>query len=125
MKIKFVFLFLLLILSCSKEPQRISDCSEIKLPFNTYEDLITVVESSKFTIEDKADTSKSSWIRSAKYYSCDGKTGYLIYSTDKQNYIHQNIPIEVWNEFKNADSFGSYYNKNIKGKYRLTPKNGE
>lgn len=120
MKLKLLLIILLtIVISCS------SDCSEIKLPFNTYEDLITVVESSKFTIEDKADTSKSSWIRSAKYYSCDGKTGYLIYSTDKQKYIHQNIPIEVWNEFKNADSFGSYYHKNIKGKYRLAPKNGD
>lgn len=33
------------------------------------------------------------------------------------------MPIEIWNELKQASSIGSYYNRNIKHKYQLNIKN--
>ena len=44
----------------------------------------------------------------------------MIIEINDKNYIYQNLPIEVWQNFKNADSFGSYYVRNIKGKYQLS-----
>ncbi len=121
---KKIFLIIVLILfSCSKEKQNISDCSEIKLPFKTYLQATNTIKSIDFKFNDEADTSQSSWIRSAKYYSCDGKMGYMVYTTDKKEYIHLDVPIEIWEEFKNAESFGRYYNNNIKHKYKLIPEN--
>ena len=121
---KNLFLLIVIILySCSKEKQNISDCSEIKLPFTTYKEATNTVNSVDFNFTDEGYTSKSSWIRSAKYYSCDGKMGYMVYTTDKKEYIHLDVPIETWEEFKNAESFGRYYNNNIKHKYRLIPEN--
>lgn len=116
---------MLLLLSCSKNKQNISDCSKITSPFKTYEEAKNTVESVAFEYTDEVDTSKSSWIRGAQYYSCDGSTGYLVYQTDKKEYIHQHVPIEVWKEFKNAESFGSFYNKNLKHKYKVVPQNAE
>lgn len=114
-------IILLLAFSCSKEKQNISDCSEITTPFRTYKEVKNTVKSVDFKFADEVDTSKSSWIRGAQYYSCDGETGYLVYQTDKKEYIHQEVPVEVWEEFKNAESFGSFYNKNLKRKYRVVP----
>ena len=57
--------------------------------------------------------------KGASYYSCDGQTGYLIIETDKQPYIHAGVPSSAWNGFKIASSFGSYFDHNIKGRYRL------
>ena len=54
-----------------------------------------------------------------EYYSCDSKTGYLLITTAKKTYAYDNVPIEIWNKFKNADSFGKFYLSNIKGRYRL------
>lgn len=51
--------------------------------------------------------------------SCDGNTGYLELDTDDENYIHQDVPIEVWDDFKNAESLGGYYNQYIKHRYQL------
>jgi hypothetical protein len=95
------------------------DCSQIPLSFSSYGQATSLVKSSTFKIKETLDTSKSSWIRGATYYSCDSKKGFLIIKTDDREYIHQNVPIEIWNSFKNASSFGSSYNANIKNKYRL------
>ena len=121
-------LFLILIsvfFSCSKNKQQVSNCSQINPTFKNYDEAVNTVKSTDFKITDDIDTSKSSWIRSAKYYSCNGIVGYLIFTTDENEYIHLNVPIEVWQEFKQADSFGKFYNQNIKLKYHLYTSDGE
>lgn len=95
------------------------DCKSIKKSFNSYADAKELINKSKFKIHETANTNKSSWIRNASFYSCDGKVGFLIFKTDKQEYIHQDLPIEIWNSFKQAASFGSFYNSKIKSKYQL------
>jgi len=96
-------------------------CEQLPESFSSYNTAISRIRNSSFAYMDVANTSRSSWITSAEYYSCDGKTGYLIYSTNKgYTYIHKGVPLEIWNAFKNATSIGSYYDSHIKGRYRLT-----
>lgn len=94
-------------------------CKNMPAHFASYDEAISFVKSASFQYKDDVNTSKSSWIRSASYYSCDGKMGYFIFSTDSKEYIHAGVPIEIWKEFKNADSFGSYYDHYIRKKYRF------
>lgn len=111
---KIIFIFLLFIVSCSKK-----NCSDIDSNFSSYKNAIEIVQNSTFAIEEKVNTD-SSWIDSIEYYSCDELTGYLIINTKKdKSYIHKNVPIQVWNEFKNAESYGRFYNHFIKGKYYM------
>lgn len=111
---KIIFIFFLFIVSCSKK-----DCSDINSNFTSYKNAIEVVQNTSFQIEEKVNTD-SSWIDSIEYFSCDEASGYLIVNTKKGgSYIHENVPIHVWDEFKNADSFGRFYNQNIKGNYYL------
>lgn len=95
------------------------DCTNLPNTFSSYEQASNLVKSSVFKLHENVNTSKSSWIRAVNYYSCDSKKGFLIIKTDQGEYIHQNLPIEVWREFKNASSFGSYYSDNIRGNYKL------
>lgn len=95
------------------------DCNKIPSNFSSYEQAKAFVQTSVFKIKETIDTSKSSWIRGATFYSCDGQKGFLLIKTDKKDYIHQNVPIEIWREFKSASSFGSYYSNYIRGKYQL------
>ena len=94
-------------------------CNELPTNLTNYKHAVSVVKYTDFTIEDSVDTSRSSWIKSASFYSCDTKTGFLLVKIKSSEYIHQNVPISVWESFKKADSFGSFYNYNIKGKYQL------
>jgi KTSC domain len=94
-------------------------CKDIPIHFNSYEAAIHFVKNAEFKFRDEANTSKSSWIRSASYYSCDGRTGYFILETDKREYIHASVPIEIWKDFKNAESLGGFYDHNIRKRFRF------
>lgn len=95
------------------------DCHQLPTSFTSYQQAEKMVKAADFKIYDSVNTSKSSWIRGAEFYSCDGRTGFFIFKTDSKAYIYKDLPIEVWQGFKNAASFGSYYNSFIKGKWRM------
>ena len=109
-----LFVILVIITSCSRK-----NCKELPNTFTDYEQAKEIVLSSTFKIKEDADVSNSSWINSAKYFSCDSQSGFLIITTGNRTYIHQDLPIEVWEQFKDADSKGSFYNRNIKGNNHL------
>ncbi len=77
------------------------------------------IRSASFRIAEEQNTDESSWVRGAEFYSCDGATGFFILRTDDREYIHVDVPVAVWQGFKDASSFGTYYNANIKRRYRL------
>jgi hypothetical protein len=118
MKINFLVLgFLFFLLNCNSQP-----CTSLPAKFSSYSAAIAAITKIDFKYTDNLQTGKSSWIVTANYYSCDGKTGYIIYITTKgKKYIHEGVPKSIWLEFKTAPSSGSYYNFNIKNKYRLVP----
>lgn len=113
-KIIILSFFLIIVTACNS-----GSCNSINTHFASYKDAVEIIEKSDFKIEENLDTSKSSWIESARYYSCDGDFGYLIVTTRGREYIYQNLPIELWNDFKKANSFGGFFNKNIKGNYQI------
>lgn len=97
-------------------------CKDLPDKFDTYSQASNAIQNAAFKFTDNLPDGKSSWITSANYYSCDGYTGYLVYTTDNgKEYIHEKVPVRVWTEFKTASSSGSYYVHHIKGKYRLVP----
>ncbi len=95
------------------------DCSKIPQTFQTYAEAKRTIAATNFALTENLNTSKSSWIRSAQFFSCDSRKGFMIFKTDKEEYIHQDLPISIWNNFKQAVSFGSFYSSNIKKKYQL------
>lgn len=92
-------------------------CLELPDSFINYKEAIEAIKSTNFTFIESCNTSKSSWIRSASFHSCDSKTGFFLLKTDNQTYIHDNLPKNLWVEFTATDSFGRFYNNKIKGKY--------
>lgn len=61
------------------------------------------------------DTTKSSFIRGSWY---DKENSYLIMDLDGRNYQYCGVNEEIWFAYKNAESFGIYFNENIKGNYQ-------
>ena len=60
------------------------------------------------------DTARSSFIMGAWY---DADKSYMIIRLKGAYYQYCGMPLEIWNYFKRADSFGSFYNKYIKGNF--------
>jgi hypothetical protein len=96
-----------------------TNCADLPRTFSSYEEAMDQVRTRTFVIAEEQNTDESSWVRGAEFYSCDGATGYFILRTDDQDYIHTDVPVAVWQGFKEASSFGSYYTGNIKRRYRL------
>ncbi|NOY23589.1 MAG: KTSC domain-containing protein [Acidobacteria bacterium] len=95
------------------------DCSQLPKHFRTYSEAHSIISHTRFYYEDSVRTWKSSWIRRASYYSCDGKLGFFVLDTNGRTYIHSGVPIELWFAFVKARSYGSFYNRYLKGRYRL------
>jgi hypothetical protein len=94
-------------------------CDTMPSRFNSYESAISFIKRAIFKHEDKINDpgDQDSWIKSVHYYSCNESDGYLIVKTDKGEYLYSGVPDSIWTQFKYADSYGSYYNYNIRGKY--------
>lgn len=112
-----IFVLLIVLLqSCSQY-----NCQNLPNAFLTYKEAKSKVRNSEGYDINQKSSLKSSWIKSAEYYSCDGKNGYLIITTKQgKSYIHSLVPKSVWSSFINSHSHGSYYVKNIKNKYQLS-----
>lgn len=95
------------------------NCNDLPNKFKSYANALQQVRNTKFVYSDKLNTSGSSFITGANYYSCDGKSGYLIIGLNNKDYIHQGLPKQIWLSFKKAESLGSFYSKNIRYRYRL------
>jgi hypothetical protein len=115
MKKLSLFVFILLSLNAAGQ----TGCAGLPTAFRSYDDAVSTVRNFGFSFKDRVNTAKSSWIRGASYYSCDKRSGFLLISTDNETYIHANVPITVWYQFKSANSFGSFYSSNIRGRFQL------
>ena len=96
----FIACVALLSLSCNSQ-----NCSDLQQDFTSYEQAKTSIKSTSFALSDKCNTSKSSWILGAEYYSCDNRNGYFFIMTSKKTYIHKDLPKELWYEL---ETFASY-----------------
>jgi hypothetical protein len=114
----FLIQILLLVSLCSCQGQK---CNDLPQEFESFYTAKIKILNTEFEVEDTFDTSRSSWIKSAHYYTCNRKTGFLIISTKTDSYIHQEVPLELWRKLKEASSIGSFYNMNILNNYQLTP----
>lgn len=94
-------------------------CSDLPTQYQSYEEAKSSILQASFQIEDAVNTTKSSWIKGASYYSCDGLSGYFLLKTDKKEYLFQGMPLEIWQGFKGTDSFGEYYNAFIRGRFYM------
>lgn len=110
-----ILVFILLFIGCKKS---------IKIPneFRSYQEAQYIVQSADLRIKEEAETvgkSTNNWIREAKYFANDKNSGYLIINMKGKDYIFDELPYSVWEEFKNADDLGKAFHQMIKGKYNL------
>lgn len=114
---RFVFIFSLILISLTHlyftgvfEKTYRQDTPEVILKIEN-RDTPVIYSSSVF---ESLDTSNSSFVNFALY---DKKEFYLILGLSGKNYQYCEVPQYRWSNFKKSESFGSFYNKNIKGDY--------
>ncbi len=112
LKLILLYLYACFLSSCSG----LCDCEKIS---NSNSYVEAVIKAKNCGASDRKMTFKSSWIREISFYKCNEKNGFLIIKTNKDEYIHSGVPKTVWLDFKNANSFGEFYNQNLKGRFQF------
>ena len=92
-----------------------STCDSMKIDGTT--DLAKTIKETKFRFSQEIKVSRYKTPRHAWFYSCDGKTGYLIArETEELEYIYEAVTKEDWDAFFNAkDPIAAY--AELKAKY--------
>lgn len=93
------------------------NCSVEFSSWKTEKEAISSIENLDFQFSETIENDTTSWLKSASFYSCDGKHGYLVVRGNQKEYIHTAVPVEVWKDLKNARSKGGFYNFYIKDKF--------
>ncbi|MFC3809329.1 KTSC domain-containing protein [Lacihabitans lacunae] len=109
-------LTILFLISCNNG---VSCDNQLKKP-STFVELEYQLENTEFSFIEELGLGNSSWITNCFYYSCDLKTGYFVLQVKDKKYFHGGVPLNYWISFKKSKSKGSFYNQNIRGKFKLS-----
>ena len=93
---KIKLLLIVGILGLSFNSCNSQECESIPNKFDSYQIASKLINSSEFNLSEECNTSKSSWIKKAEFYSCDLNVGFLLIKTSKKTYIHSNVPLKIW-----------------------------
>ncbi|UII32935.1 KTSC domain-containing protein [Fulvivirga ulvae] len=126
MKYIAITIFLLLISICMQaqvehnfemEPSN-TNCHELPEKFDSPTNAINAIEKSTFRFTQSIKISRYHSPKAAFFYSCDGKTGYMIVDLkDGSREVYTIIPQEVWDEFANTNDPIGYYSTHIEKNY--------
>ena len=97
-------------------------CSTIQEDWKSEKEAISYIESTIFLSSESLTPNEESWLTSAHFYTCNEETGYLIIKSNRKTFIHQEVPVGIWNSLKEAKTIGGYYNFYIKNNYKLEKK---
>ena len=112
---KFLLFLLCLCLfvlpGCTRTDTRVPTEQNTKYVEVKYRDTLVNLSNPKF---EYLNTDKSSFVGGAWY---DQNNQYMLIRLRDTYYHYCGLPENVWNNFKRAESFGEYYNQNIKGNF--------
>ena len=127
MKIVFItFIFIFLSIKSSVFAQvehnypvgpKSANCDSLDITSSTLEDAISTIELTTFRYQQQFKISRTYGIMSAKYFSCDGQTGYLVLKVDKEDLIYLEVPDSKWKGLIGSADINGFYDTEIKGKY--------
>ena len=109
---------IILLFFTSSVNAQLKHCEELPAKFENYNKAIYLIENTKFTFVDAVNTSTSTEIKAAEFFSCNEENGYLFIKLNNKTLVYNKIPIDIWFDLKNSNSFGKYYNENIKEQYK-------
>lgn len=95
-----------------------TDCHELPSHFESPEKAVEILESATFRLQESIKISRYRSPRAARFYSCDGNTGFLIVEeTGEDQVVYVAVSQDIWSRFVNSNDPITYYESEIKNKY--------
>ncbi|MGB3180971.1 MAG: hypothetical protein WBB45_06255 [Cyclobacteriaceae bacterium] len=89
-------------------------CNNIPRDLGNRTQAISTLSDTEFIFEQSLETLQVFGVKKATFYSCDGNLGYLVVNTSRRNYLYENVPRALWENFKVAYSIDGFFVKNLK-----------
>ena len=94
------------------EPEH-TDCHKLPKTFESMEQAVTLLEATRFNLDENFKTTRKSGLMRARFVSCDFKQGYLMVHYDGKDQIYPNVEPQLWEEFRSTADIDGYYIKKI------------
>ncbi len=104
------------------DPQS-TNCDSLKLTTLPITEAVSIIEHTTFRFQQQFKISRTYGVMNARYFSCDGKLGYLIIKVDKEDYIYIDVPEPKWKLLISSADINAFYNEEIKGIYEVITEN--
>jgi len=104
------------------DPQS-TNCDSLNLATLPIIEAISIIEQSTFRFQQQFKISRTYGVMDARYFSCDGKFGYLIIKVDKEDYIYIDVPKPKWTSLISSADINGFYDMEIKGIYEVITEN--
>ncbi|MBL3656651.1 hypothetical protein [Fulvivirga sediminis] len=99
-----------------------TNCHELPPEFANHNEAIKALTSTTFRLKETLSISKHLNPQALRYYSCDGKSGYLVAKeTDSTYQVYPQIPYKLWQEFSESKDPVYFYKEKIKTQYSKLP----
>jgi hypothetical protein len=95
-----------------------TNCDSLQLNGLPVDKMIQIIKNSAFRFDQQFKISRLSGIRGGNYYSCDGKSGFLMVDVDKEIELYVDVPKSTWDEFLLSPDLDGFYERNIKNSYK-------
>lgn len=89
-------------------------CDDFKYKFESQTELIKTLEKSELDFAPTFETSSVRGVQSASYYYCNDDHGFLLVKLHDKELLYKDVPLNVWFEFKFANSLQTFYKDQIK-----------
>lgn len=94
-----------------------ANCDTLDITSFPLKKAISTIESSTFRYQQQFKISRTYGVMSARFYSCDGNSGYLIMKVDKKDIIFLEVPETKWKGLISSADINGYFDTEIKENY--------
>jgi hypothetical protein len=102
-----------------------ANCDTLDISTYPFQEAKSVIELATFRYYQQFKISRTYGVMSARFYSCDGNSGYLLMKVDKKDLIYLEVPETKWKGLISSSDINGFYNAEIKGIYDLIEDNGD
>jgi hypothetical protein len=102
-----------------------ANCDTLDITSFPLEEAISAIELTTFRYQQQFKISRTYGVMNARFYSCDGNSGYLIIKIDKKDIIYVEVPEKIWKGLISSADINGFYDAEIKGNYDFIGDKGD
>lgn len=90
-----------------------TNCDSLRLEGLSSDEALEKITGTSFRFHQKFNYSRLSGVQAGQYFSCDGKSGFLLITVERKKSLYSQVPREIWNNLISSGDPDSFYQEKI------------